>query len=270
MAKRSYSFLAAAALFALLKPAALLAEKIQDNSFLIEEAYNQEYGVVQHIQMFQYNQDHSWDYSFTQEWPVPDERNQLSYSIPVNHITSGESETGIGDVELNYRRQIVNGTIAIAPRLTAVLPTGNSNKNLGRGSVGIQMGLPISVEFGDDLVTHWNAGLTYTPYEKGPIGARGETIGYNVGASAVWTMLDKFNPLLEILWTSNENVEGRGITSRFNTLFINPGFRFAIDIGKLQIVPGVSAPIGVGPSNGDYGVLFYLSFEHPFMKAKKI
>ena len=29
-------------------------KKIQDNSFLLEEAYNQEDGVVQHIQMFQY------------------------------------------------------------------------------------------------------------------------------------------------------------------------------------------------------------------------
>lgn len=29
-------------------------KKIQDNSFLIEEAYNQEDGVIQHIQTFQY------------------------------------------------------------------------------------------------------------------------------------------------------------------------------------------------------------------------
>lgn len=30
-------------------------KKIEDNSFLIEEAYNQEYGVIQHINSFQYN-----------------------------------------------------------------------------------------------------------------------------------------------------------------------------------------------------------------------
>lgn len=45
--------------------------KIQDNSFLIEEAYNQERGVVQHIQTFQIMKDDSWIYTFTQEWPVP-------------------------------------------------------------------------------------------------------------------------------------------------------------------------------------------------------
>ena len=33
---------------------AVEVKKIQDNSFLIEEAYNQEPGVVHHIQIFQY------------------------------------------------------------------------------------------------------------------------------------------------------------------------------------------------------------------------
>lgn len=47
------------------------AKKIQDNSFLIEEAYNQEPGVVQHIQLFQYlKKSKEWLYTFTQEWPV--------------------------------------------------------------------------------------------------------------------------------------------------------------------------------------------------------
>ena len=32
----------------------------------------------------------------------------------------------------------------------------------------------------------------------------------------------------------------------------------------LQIVPGVAVPVGVGPSEGEYGVIGYLSFEHPF------
>src|SRR5262245_46967893 len=43
---------------------------IHDNSFLVEEAYNQEHGVVQHINNFIYlAQTKSWAYSFTQEWP---------------------------------------------------------------------------------------------------------------------------------------------------------------------------------------------------------
>jgi len=47
-------------------------ERIEDNSFLIEEAYNQDPGVIQHISSFQYMKDHTWIYTFTDEWPVPD------------------------------------------------------------------------------------------------------------------------------------------------------------------------------------------------------
>src|SRR5690348_18415661 len=57
---------------------------IQDNSFLIEEAYNQDRGVVQHISTFQRSGD-AWTYSFTQEWPVGGIRNQLSYSLALIH-----------------------------------------------------------------------------------------------------------------------------------------------------------------------------------------
>src|SRR5262249_28473234 len=55
---------------------------IQDNSFLVEEAYNQERGVVQHISGFTYFSDSKdWAYTFTQEWPVPGLRHQLSYTL---------------------------------------------------------------------------------------------------------------------------------------------------------------------------------------------
>ena len=30
-----------------------------------------------------------------------------------------------------------------------------------------------------------------------------------------------------------------------------------------QVVPGLSFPVGTGTSRGEYGVLLYLSFEHP-------
>jgi hypothetical protein len=48
-------------------------EVIEDNSFLIEEAYNQEPGVVQHSFSMAYNGDsrrRGWSFNFTQEWPV--------------------------------------------------------------------------------------------------------------------------------------------------------------------------------------------------------
>ncbi len=64
--------------------------QIQDNSFLVEEAYNQAFGVVQHIQNFQrFWNSKDWIYTFTQEWPVDaSPRHQLSYTLAALH--SGE------------------------------------------------------------------------------------------------------------------------------------------------------------------------------------
>src|SRR6185436_8207277 len=42
--------------------------RIADNSFLIEEAYNQEAGVVQHISALALVEGGNWAYGFTQEW----------------------------------------------------------------------------------------------------------------------------------------------------------------------------------------------------------
>ena len=50
--------------------ASSLDAQIQDNSFLIEEAYNQEAGVVQHISAFSRAEGGAWLYTFTQEWPL--------------------------------------------------------------------------------------------------------------------------------------------------------------------------------------------------------
>ena len=56
-----------------------VAQAIADNSFLIEEAYNQEAGVVQHISAWQRSlRTAAWAYTFTQEWPVGSQTHQLS------------------------------------------------------------------------------------------------------------------------------------------------------------------------------------------------
>src|ERR1051325_7876064 len=99
---------------------------IQDNSFLVEEAYNQEEGVVQHINTFQrFRQSRDWVYTFTQEWPVGVIKHQFSYTVPVMNIAdSPTGKTGIGDVALNYRYQLLGdgeAPLAIAPRFTVLV-----------------------------------------------------------------------------------------------------------------------------------------------------
>src|SRR6266581_556449 len=61
---------------------------IMDNSFLIEEAYNQEPGIVQHIFNTVYSIDdlsqprqRRTDLSFTQDWPAYGQAHQFSYTV---------------------------------------------------------------------------------------------------------------------------------------------------------------------------------------------
>src|ERR1043166_4438235 len=75
---------------------------IVDNSFLVEEAFNQEPGVVQNIFSYTREASRQWILSFTQEWPVGSMTHQLSYTLPVGRMGA---DTGFGDVLLNYRWQ---------------------------------------------------------------------------------------------------------------------------------------------------------------------
>ncbi len=244
--------------------------KIQDNSFLIEEAYNQEDGVVQHIQTFLLTEGGSWAYSFTQEWPVPTQKHQFSYTIPYLRVDDAEDPTGFGSVLFNYRYQaVLEGPIAFSPRISLITPTGDHEEWLGGDAWGMQGNLPLSVELADRWVTHWNLGATFLTDAKGLDGSRADITGFNYGVGFIYMVNDNFNLMLELAGNTIETVGDGGRVETEGFFFINPGVRFAIDFESgLQIVPGLSFPIGVGPSEGDFGVFCYLSFEHPLFKPK--
>jgi len=250
--------------------------KIQDNSFLVEEAYNQEFGIVQHIQNFTRDfETHDWVYTFTQEWPIDlDPRHQLSYTIPFGH--SGDfpgSGAGIGPVLLNYRYQLIGSgdtAIAFSPRISAILPTGDFRKGRAPGGAGVQIQLPLSAVVNRKLVTHWNVGTFIVPTTKNENGDKAATYGYNFGQSFIWTLRPRVNLMLETVFASEEDVVGPNNTQRENHIFLNPGIRWAYNFANgLQIVPGIAVPVGVGPSSGEKGIFLYLSFEHPYRKLKK-
>ncbi len=213
-------------------------KKIRDNSFLPEEAYNQEEGVIQHIQALQYMKDKSWSYTFTEEWPIPREAHQLSVTVPISRLQSDGTETGLGDILLNYRRQLIlKDPIALAPRLSLILPTGNDEKGLGDGAFGIQANIPLSVETGDRWVTHWNVGMTYIPNAKGPGGIRGDTTAFHYGASLIYLLSENFNLLVEATGSAYETIQEDGFVKRENSFFINPGLRFAVNFARFGISP---------------------------------
>jgi len=246
-------------------------EPLQDNSFLLEEAYNQEYGVVQHINTVTRSWSHQdWAYSFTQEWPVDwDPRHQLSYTIPFLHARDFPgSGFGLGDVLLNWRYQLVGdgkADVAVTPRVSLLLPTGSTKAGRGVGGFGVQTNWALSAVLSQHWVTHWNAGTTWVPKAESAEGATASSASFNLGQSLVWLMRPRLNFLVETVYVNLGDVVGPHDTERQQSLFISPGVRWGWDVGNLQIVPGIAAPIGVGPSAGDHLVFVYLSFEHPFV-----
>ena len=242
---------------------------IEDNSFLIEEAYNQEDRVVQHISnLLVFPGAKDLFLSFTQEWPIGSITHQLSYTIP--YLSTQANANGIGDIQINYRYQLTHADPDwgdIAPRFSVILPTGSRNRGLGSGAVGVQMNLPISKRWTDPFVTHFNLGFTslIDAHGTGPDGStvKKSLFSYALGASGIYLMQENFNVLLEFLFNRISLIED-GNVHYGSVVILNPGFRFAINAGDLQIVPGLGVPVQFSPGSTELGVFAYLSFEHPF------
>jgi hypothetical protein len=248
------------------------APGIQDNSFLIEEAYNQEPGVVQHISSFVRSfEGRGWAYSFTQEWPVPGVAHQLSYTLLLASV--GPGDRGLGDLALNYRHQLVGdgeAKVALAPRLSVLFPTGSARKGLGAGGIGVQASLPLSLVLSPRFVAHANAGLSHVFSARDPAGDRADVSAGSLGASVVCALSPRFDVLVETLWIRAETVTGPSRREHADAWLLSPGVRWAYNFRSgLQIVPGLAFPIGVGPSRGQTSLFVYLSFEHPFRKRSR-
>lgn len=228
---------------------------IEDNSFFIEEAYNQEDGVVQHISTFMRfgSPVAGSDYSFTQEWPLGRQAHQVSVTLPYSW-SDADSEAGFGDALLNYRYQLFghDDWAAFAPRVSVVFPTGQR----GGHEPGIQINLPASKRLNAWLVAHANAGATFLP--------AGETRAYNLGASVIGLVTPTFNVMVEVVsnFTSEEDGAGGRISER--ETIVSPGARYAINAGSLQVVPGLAVPFRRAGGQTFTGVFAYVSFEHPF------
>jgi hypothetical protein len=252
---------------------------IRDNSFFIEEAYNQEAGVVQHIFTAAWSSfrqagrtDDTWVLTFTQEFPVPNQTHQLSYTVPFAWLRGDqEHEEGPGDVLLNYRWQAMvetDSSPAFAPRLSLSLPTGDPDTGLGRGRLGYQVNLPLSKKIGERFFVHLNAGVTLTPgvrrdLEGGGSSDRELLVDYRFGFSLIYILRNDLNVLLEVFPTRLEEIETlTGSKEEKREIIVSPGVRYALNFREAQAVFGVAAPIGLTSETDDFGVFLYLSFEH--------
>ena len=275
-------YLIITALLIYLSPASLVAAQkerpidvIEDNSFLVEEAYNQEPGVIQHTFSAHYINDsrrRGWEFNFAQEWPILSKNHQFSYTIPSYHLVeNGDRQNGLGDVLLSYRYQLLEEDEtkpAFAPRFSLILPSGSRNRGTGHGVVGYEWGLPFSKKVTGQFALHGNFGLTYLPNVRARLGSGGlssehSLVSYNLAASAIYAALPRVHLMLEWLGDFEESIDDNGRPGRSFKPVLSPGLRAAIvNQSMLQIIAGAAAPIGLKRKAENYGAFLYLSIEH--------
>ncbi len=247
--------------------------RISDNSFLIEEAYNQERGVVQHIVLF----DKDWStkhlgLSFAQEWPLGGQMWQGAYAVG----TDREFEGFV--LEAQVRRQFyLNSNVALAPNVFGVLPTGQAEpiteyEDGGRFGVG----LPISIAASNAMTMHLNFSVEYFRMVQNSLFGAQESddvpygtysaLAPHFGASAVRMLTSTTDIMLEFVYDT-EWLEEPRFRDEQSAAFLSPGFRHAWNFSSgAQMVGGFGLPIGLTDDVPEMSGLFYLSFEHSFLK----
>ena len=224
--------------------------EILDNSFLVEEAFNQPRGVFQNIFGFSRTKN-AWAFTFTQEWPAPSVRHQLSYTLAAE---AEDAETNFGDVYLNYRFQAAEdgpGSAAFSPRVSLILGEDG----------GLQFNMPVSKQV-QDVFFHWNAGWTWRP--------RGDKQDLNspfLAASAIYRLRPMFNLMLETVATWDAEETSPGVVERNGAFILSPGFRGGWEIAHdTQIILGAAIPITRFQGETSPGLFLYCSYELPFRK----
>ena len=239
--------------------------EITDNSFLVEEAFNQEPGIFQNIFGIYAPGDGSWLSAFTQEWPLRIQAHQLSYTVA---LTRTASHSGIGDLFIHYRFQAWDESArrpAFSPRVSFVLPTHEGESGIDHGSPGWEVNLPFSKQV-RDYYFHWNVGFTHLPAATG-ISAEHNLFTPRIAASGIWRVRPMLNLLLEGVFEWPEEIAGTA-TDRTHTTTLIPGFRTGWNVGAAQAIAGVGVPVSFVAGTADAGVFGYFSYELPFMRTK--
>jgi hypothetical protein len=234
--------------------------QITDNSFLVEEAFNQEAKIFQNI----FNGVHGgdeWAFAFTQEWPLVTQTHQLSYTLAWART---ESHNELGVTLINYRWQALMegpGRPAFSPRLSVILPTASGSSP--DQSSGLQINLPFSKQTGD-VYWHWNAGLTWLPSAGDGEEKRSLESPFFAG-SAIVRLLPMLNAMLESVVLLQEEPLPTG-TTRDKSFTLSPGVRGGWNLGDTQLILGFAVPVTWNGGDRDTAAFFYLSYELPFKK----
>lgn len=252
---------------------------LQSNGLLIEEAYHQETGEVQHTFSATRERSGLWTSAFSQEWPLWSEKHQLSVTMPMqlaaNVLDGGGkgSAKGIGDIEIGYSYFLLGNNdtrVTVSPAVSLILPTGNVGNGLGRGATGLELKVPVSVMLSERFVTHTNVGATLTHAAKNREGERCNLFDVEAGQGLVWLAHPQFNVLMDAIWARREAVAGKGLRECEYEFTISPGIRWGHTFHSgFAIIPGIAVPIGFGPSRGNRGMFLSVAIEHRFKKQRE-
>lgn len=233
---------------------------ISDNSFLVEEAFNQEAGIFQNI----FNAARTggvWASTFTQEWPVASQAHQLSYTLA---WAFDSDSAAMGDVLVNYRFQALSegpGVPAFSPRVSLVVPTGDAS--VGSGAPGMQVNLPFSKQTGE-VYWHWNAGMTVMP----SVEFAGETRSLEspfLAGSGIFRVRRMLHAMVESVLSFDDRPTFSG-SERERTVTLSPGVRGGWNLGDRQLVLGFAVPVTWSGGETDRAAFFYCSYELPFAR----
>ena len=237
--------------------------EISDNSFLVEEALNQERGVFQNIFNVALDRQDQWMATFTQEWPLPAQTHQVSYTIPYASTGLG---SGMGDVVIHYRWQAVAGegaAPAFSPRVSLIVPSGSVSRGLGQGDAGWEINLPFSKQV-RDVYFHWNAGLTHFPTVIVE-GREYDLLTPRVAASGIWRVRPMVNFMLETVVDWPQEIDSMS-DERIARITFVPGLRTGWNVGESQTIVGVGAPITHAEGSRRVSLFLYVSYELPFAR----
>ena len=238
---------------------------IMDNSFFVEEAFNQEPGIFQNIFTARRGKDDTWEAAITQEWPLFTQTHQFSFTVGALGVNS---ERRLDDLLINYRWQATTETAsapAFSPRVSLILATGDTSKGLGGGGTGWQVNLPFSKQFNDTYV-HWNAGFTHTP-AAGGISRDHSLLTPHLALSGIRRIRPMLNLMLESVVEWEQFVEG-DVKRRETVVTLSPGFQTGWNVGDTQTIIGLAIPVAISDGNANAGVFGYFSYELPFSQTQ--
>jgi len=222
---------------------------IEFSGFFVEEAYNQERGMLQQIARVTAVRHGSWGGRYSQEWPVFDERRQLELAALVN------GEDGLAGLGAELRFLLAGGEDAVFTLSPGVEAAWERD-----GEWEIELMVPASVRLFEGLVASTNAAFSVHPEDGGT--------SWQVGQGLIWRAHPRLNFLLEGVYSHGESVL-EGADEEDEGFIVSPGVQVAFPLGEdAQLVPGIAFPVGAGPSSGQRAVMFYLSLEHPFGRRR--